>query len=297
MEGMSGITDHRECWPAFAQYWQAGRRAFADEVTAAATGLLDGGATRVFVVNAHGLGWPNVLWGELPANVGPADDAAWADGFDVAFQVGFHARAGTTGAFMSHTMVPGLKVSVDGALITECHIWAWLDGLPLIGVAGEAGLAAQMDGIVRDVPFLTVKYSTNRAAAAPVHAARSDRLAAITEFALEQAASPPAPLELPGRFTLAVALDPSLADAAEGQHGLTRTSPEVLTLVAEDWAGEAQPALEAAMGAALQPFFAAQGDLDLSSEASMGQQDQAQLDRFRRFFDDWAADDEPAWPT
>ena len=296
MEGMSGITDHRQCWPVFEQYWQTGRRAFTDEITAAATGLLNGGASGVFVVNAHGLGWPNILWDRLPANVGPADEDAWAEGFDAAFHVGFHARAGTTGAFMSHTMVPGLKVSVDDALVTESHIWAWLSGLPLIGVAGEAGLAGQMDGILGDVPFLTVKESANRGEAVSVHAAPTDGLAAITEFARDNAASP-TPLDFPDRFTLTVALDPALADAAEGQHGLTRTSPDVLTLQAEDWPQQAQPALEAAMGAALQPLLAAQDDLDLSTEASMQQEDPAKLARLRQFFEDWAAAEEPAWPS
>jgi len=57
MEGMSRVTDHRECWPAFSEYWTAGRRAFTDEVAAAADGLLRGGAAQVFVVNGHGLGW------------------------------------------------------------------------------------------------------------------------------------------------------------------------------------------------------------------------------------------------
>jgi hypothetical protein len=55
----------------------------------------------------------------------------------------------------------------------------------------------------------------------------------------------------------------------------------VLSKEAEDWGRGAQPALEAAMGAALQPLFAAQADLDLSSEAAMNQQDPGKLQRFR----------------
>jgi len=78
MDGMSRIADHRECWPLFPQYWQTGRRKFTDEVVAAAAGLLDGGATAVFVVNGRGLGWPNILWDELPELLVPADDQAWA---------------------------------------------------------------------------------------------------------------------------------------------------------------------------------------------------------------------------
>ena len=38
MEGISGVTDHRPCWPAFPEYWETGRLAFTDEVVSAATG-------------------------------------------------------------------------------------------------------------------------------------------------------------------------------------------------------------------------------------------------------------------
>jgi hypothetical protein len=75
--------------------------------------------------------WPNVLWDELPEPVAPTDNNAWSEGFDALFQIGFHARAGTANGFVGHTMVPGLRVAVDGAPVTECQIWAWLAGLPL----------------------------------------------------------------------------------------------------------------------------------------------------------------------
>jgi D-amino peptidase len=296
MEGMSRVTDHRECWPAFAEYWATGRRAFTDEVLAASAGLLDGGASDVFVVNGHGLGWPNLIWEELPSHVQAADDSARADGFDAMFQVGFHAKAGTAAGFMSHTMVPGLRVAADGELLTESHIWAWLAGIPVLGVAGDAALEDQLDGILSGTPFLPVKRAISRGEAAPVHADHDRSLGALRAFAQEcLAGSSPAPLALPRHFTFAASLDPQLADHAEGQHGLERTSPSVLSVDAEDWGRDAQPALEAAMGAALQPLLTAQGELDLSSEAAMNAQDPAALDRFRQFFVEWARATEPAW--
>ena len=79
---------------------------------------------------------------ELPERVAPADNNAWSEGVDAMFQVGFHARAGTANGFFSHTMVPGLRVAVDGAPVTECHIWARLAGLPVLGIAGDAALGA-----------------------------------------------------------------------------------------------------------------------------------------------------------
>jgi len=82
MEGISGVEDHRQCRPAFEQCWKTGRRAFTDEVRTAASGLLNGGASEVFVVNGHGLGWPNLIWDDLPDRVSQADDDAWAAGFE-----------------------------------------------------------------------------------------------------------------------------------------------------------------------------------------------------------------------
>lgn len=293
MEGMSQVVDHRQCWPAFPQYWRTGRRTFTDEVLAAATGLLDGGAGQVFVVNGHGLGWPNLLWEELPDRVERADDEAFRDGFDAMFQVGFHARAGTSDGFMSHTMVPGLMVSVNGTPITESHIWAWLAGIPVLGAAGDAALEDQLDGILRGTPFLPVKRATGRSEATTVESL--DAIRAFSRHCAENSAR--APLAVPQQFTFAVAMEPELTDHAEGQHGLTRRSPAVLSREAEDWRRDAQPALEAAMNAALRPLLAAQGDLDLSSEAAMEQQEPAALERCRRYFIEWAGRDGPAWQT
>jgi hypothetical protein len=90
-------------------------------------------------------------------------------------------------------------------------------------------------------------------------------------------------------------MDPHLSTQAEGRHGLTRASATVLSKEAEDWGRGAQPALEAAMGAALQPLFAAQADLDLSSEAAMNQQDPGKLQRFRGFFEDRVQAEGSTW--
>lgn len=297
MEGMSGVVDHRQCWPAFLQYWRTGRRAFTDEVLAAAGGLLDGGATQVAVVNGHGLNWPNLLWEELPDRVEPADDRAWAEGFDAMFQVGFHARAGTPAGFMAHTMVPGLAVAADGRPLTESHIWAWLVTLPVLGITGDAALGDQLDGILDGTPFLAVKSARTRGAAIPSDGRPEDRLAAIRTFAAGCAGRTPVPLVVPARFTFSVSLDPSLAADAEGHAGLDRTGPATLSKQATDWSRDAQPALQAAMGAALRPLLAAQDGLDLSSEEAVQHQDAAGLERCRSFYDRWAERDIEAWPA
>jgi D-amino peptidase len=297
MEGMAQVTDHRECWPVFPHYWQAGRRKFTADVVAAATGLLAGGATEVVVVNGHGLGWPNLLVEALPDRVMPFEDDASPRAFDALFQVGFHARCGTTDGFVSHTFVPGLRMAVDGALITESHAMAWRVGAPVLGITGDASLGAQLDGTLAGTPFLPVKRSASRAATTPLYATADASDAAIADFARRCALDRRqrrAPV-LPPRFTVAMSLDPHLADLAVGRHGLVRTAPAVLTVEASDWGSEADPAAGAAMGAALQPLLAAQGDLDLASEGAMRRQDAAQLEYFRRYFCEWVEASQSAW--
>jgi D-amino peptidase len=290
MEGMSRVTDHRQCWPVFPEYWETGRRAFTDETVAAARGLLEGGATEVFVVNGHGLGWPNLLVDELPDGSRLPDARAWSAGFDAMFQVGFHARVGTRDGFMSHTLVPGLTVLVDGTAVTESQIWAWLHGVEVLGVAGDAALEAQLDPGLAGTPFLPVKHSTARTNTQPAHRDPADSARAISEFARrcvhERTGTLPS---IPERFTLQVSMDPALVPHAEGRHGLRRTSEDTLSLEATDWGRDAYPALQDAMDAALVPMRAAgEGELDLSTEAAMRAQDDEALERLRAFFVAWA---------
>jgi len=295
MEGMSRVTDHRQCWPVFPHYWATGRRAFTDETVAAAEGLLEGGATEVFVVNGHGLGWPNLLEDELPAGSEMPDEEAWGEGFDAMFQVGFHSRAGTPDGFMSHTLVPGLTVLVDGEPVTESQIWAWLQGVEVLGVAGDAALAGQLEPGLAATPFLAVKHSTTRTHTTPTHRDPKDSAHAIRNFArrcvVERSGRLPI---LPERVTLTVSMDAALVPRAEGKHGLTRTGESELSVAATDWAHDAYPALQDAMDAALVPLRAAgEGRLDLTTEGAMQAQDGEALDRYRAFFVVWAESPQP----
>ena len=290
MEGAARIEDHRECWPPFPQYWESGRAKLTDDVVAAASGLLDGGATEVAVVNAHGLGWPNILWDRLPDGAFPAGDD-WSVA-DAMFQVGFHSRYGTADGFVCHTMVPRLEVKVDGRPVTESHIWAWVMGVPLLGITGDAALELELDGGLQGTRFLAVKHSSSRSDTSPMFATREASIRAIQEFARECAqAEMPAPAPLPPPFEVTFSLDPNQAEQLVGQHGLVRKSAGVLALEAQDFAREAYPALEAAMEAAMAPFFEAQGDLDVTSEEALAAQDPVGLEHLRQFFTDWMSEE------
>ncbi len=302
MEGTSGITDYRECWPVFTQYWESGRQHMMADVIAAAQGLLDGGATGVLIVNGHGFGYPNIDASQLPEGCRLISDeeetAVIQSGeFDASFQVGRHARCGTREGFMSHTQTPDFRVSIDGKIITESHINAWRANRPLLGVVGDAALEAELDGALKGTPFMAVKESQSRVETTPVHENEAAATAAIRAFAawcVVNGDNRDAP-ELPERFTFSCCLNGALADLAVNRYGLLRTSPSVLVKSCLDWWTDAEPALQAGMAASMQPWLRAWRGIDFSSLEALNQQDPAALIRARSFIDEWMHRKETGW--
>jgi D-amino peptidase len=300
MEGMSRVVDHRECWPVFPEYWRTGRRAFTDEVVAAAAGLLAGGATEVVVGNGHGICWPNLIAGELPDRVRPW--AGLGEDIDGLFEVGRHARCGTADGFVSHTGAPYLANAGDGRLLTESHNGAhkaWHQDGPVLGIVGDAALGRQLDGPLSGTPFLAVKVSSSRRDTKPVHTDAAASAATIGEFAAfcvrsrKERSVPPRP----ACYRVAISfLDAARSAAADGKHGLRRRSAAVLEIEGADWYRDLDPALGAVQQAAMGPFLAIMGDLtDIQSEEDLNSRDPASVDAARQYFTDWVSKDPPAW--
>ena len=145
MEGTSHITDLREPFPTYREYWETGRAKLTDDIVAATRGLLAGGATEVWIYNHHGAGeveWPNVIVERLPDGTRLAEDwnkLEMRDHVDAMFQVGAHARGGNA-SFLSHTILPGLRLRLDGELLSESHWWAWTGNVPVLGIVGSGEL-------------------------------------------------------------------------------------------------------------------------------------------------------------
>lgn len=188
MEGTSHIGDIEETLPTFVAYWRTGRSKLTDDVVAAARGLLDGGAEEVVVFSHHGAGaapWPNVLAERFPAGVRMAppgvEDIDIGRHADVMFQVGVHAPGGSP-SFMSHTLLPGLRLRIGDELLSESHLWAWSAAIPVLGMVGSRELG-EMRGSLGEVPFLAVQHSIDRANAQPVYADPGQTSAEIQAFA------------------------------------------------------------------------------------------------------------------
>ena len=295
MEGVATIEDPRECWPVFPEYWRIGRRKMTDEAVAAASGLLDGGATTVAIRDTHGAGlWSNIFREELPEGATMYVDSGEEQAFDAMFHLGMHARCGTENGYISHTHVPEFRMKVNGALITETHDYGWMLGLPFLGITGDNPLGPELDGSLSGTPFLGVKASTGRTETRPVH---DDPNGAIRDFARTCAqnwreAVTPRP---PDEFTLEISMRPDLADLVKPETGLQRTADHILALDGTDWRRDARPGIVAARMAALRPWHAAHGDLKVSSEEIMLQQDPASLQRLRDYISGWMETNYSAW--
>ena len=296
-EGISQITDHRECWPAFPQYWRTGRAKFTADVSAAASGLLDGGASEVVVLDGHGLQWKNVLPDRLPNRTRLLSKKESLEDFHLWFNVGAHSRCGTPDGFISHTSVPYFRVALNGALATETHGCALDVGVQPLGVTGDAALDSQLDGFLQGVPFLPVKRSSSRSKTQPLYSSSVRSTEAIRSFAKEclLARKGSKLVGVPKTVNGSFSFDKTLVAKLEGKKGLVRPSPSVLKATGRTWKAGAGQGWTTAMMVAVGPFLEAQGDLDLSSEESTRKQDRIQLERLRRYLVEWVESNPSGW--
>lgn len=257
MEGTSHIGDFHELYPIFPEYWDRGRTKLTNDISAAARGLLEGGATEVVVINHHGAGdpeWPNVVAEELPDGVRLVDcaDLAMRDEVDAMFQVGAHARGGSP-TFHSHTILPGLRLRVGQELLSESHWWAWTGDVPVLGIVGSEGLGAGL-GSLCEVPFLAVQTGDGRGSARPVFASPGQTAEAIRSFAKAAFADGRGQKSQAPRGGIILEASVQNADDAAGvmtAAGWRRTSRTELSIEAGAWREDGEP-MDAAISAALE---------------------------------------------
>jgi hypothetical protein len=152
MEGISGATSFEYASSFFPVRYAEGRRNRTDDVNAAISGLLAGGATEIVVVDGHGSGnssGPDILEDYLlaPARVlyrsTPFD--VYMESYDSSFAaviaIGMHAGAGNEAGFLSHTLLgEPVDFRVNGMPFNESMllaIGAARVKIPLIMVSGD----------------------------------------------------------------------------------------------------------------------------------------------------------------
>jgi D-aminopeptidase len=278
------------------EYWETGRPRLEEDVRAACEGLLAGGASELVVLDNHGGNTVNVSAEALPAR---ARREAWRDfdlgdrGVEATFQVGYHPRGGVEG-FLSHTYLPGLRLRVDGELISESHGRAWASAVPLLGITGN-DLHQQTIGSLSETPYLVVQRSLGRSAMQPLWSVE-EGLAAIRCFAercmRDASSAPPVNVPIDALFEASMPNGHEVVEQMTAA-GWRRAGDVIFEAHLATWFDAREP-LGAAMSAALQPFLPYWlGGFDSAEQAA--QADQERVAQLRLIFDAWAEESQPEW--
>ena len=172
MEGVTGVTHSQDVIPGRSQYDRF-RKLLTAEVNTAIAGAAEAGVTDFLVNEAHD-GMRNILLEDLDPRaeliVGQQKPFVMMEGVsnaDVAFFIGYHARAGT-GGVLSHTFTaPQVVVGVElnGEPCSEGRMNAALAGLwevPVGLVSGDDLTCEEAEALYTGVQTAKVKTAVDR---------------------------------------------------------------------------------------------------------------------------------------
>ena len=247
MEGISGVVDNVYTTPGEADYPRA-RQLMTDDCNAAIEGALEGGATRIIVNDSHGP-MRNILIEHLhpaatlisgspkPLSMMTGIDQGW----NMAFFVGYHAKAGTPDAILDHTWSGIIyEVFLNGREVGEIGLNAALAGslgVPIALVTGDDKAAAEAKDFLGDgLQTAIVKRAVGRYAAECMSLDEARRL--IREAARTAVSSPPpAPLKMEAPYHLVVGWGKSMyAEVAATIPGSRRLDGRHVEIVLDDMA-------------------------------------------------------------
>ena len=154
LEGITGVTD-REHTACDGRRYAEAIDLMAGDINATVDGLLEGGVDEVIVWDNHAVGL-NALQTKLHGGAKycrghGSNGTRWPmldDSVDGLILLGYHAKAGTYGAVLEHTMTSAswLRLTVNGREIGEIGIDGALAatvGVPVIMVSGDDKLCAE----------------------------------------------------------------------------------------------------------------------------------------------------------
>lgn len=188
MEGVAGIVDWDQCRPGSGPSYTLGCDLLQDEVNAAITGAIAGGATEIVLNDSH----------SRMANLDPrriAGEAKYLSGrhkprymmqglddtFDAIFFVGYHGSISGRPSTLSHTYNPEVftRAAVNGVEVGESGINALVAehyGVPIAFLSGDAVVQEETRPFAPDAVTVTTKESITRFSALNLHPAESCRL-------------------------------------------------------------------------------------------------------------------------
>ena len=214
IEGITGTTHWDETdigKPGYDTF----REQMTAETVAACEGALEAGATEIWVKDAHD-STRNIIAAKLPHEAKLV--RGWSGhpfltlqeldkSFDAVALIGYHSRAGSAANPLAHTMSGSdAYVKINDRFASEFLIntyTAALEGVPVVFVAGDAGLCAEAAEIVPGISSVAVKDglggSTNNLH--PLTAV--EKIRSGVEQALRRSCAT-CLVELPRRFTVEI---------------------------------------------------------------------------------------------
>jgi len=216
LEGASGVVSLRSTQ---ADAYLAARRWLTGDVNAAVEGAMEAGSVSFVLHDGHRLGQEVILLDELHPAVEVVrgrpivffEEADLARGYDGAFLIGMHARAGQS-AVLGHCLVPGVvaEVRLNGQAVGEPELAATLAGsygIPTLLVSGDDHVCLDVQRWSSGkIEAAVVKYALSRDAARclPLIEARerirSAARQAVQRVGKARAFAPPSPVTIEVEF-------------------------------------------------------------------------------------------------
>ncbi len=180
IEGITGVTHGDQAGGSSGDYMQA-RKWMTGDVNAAMEGALRAtGAAEFHVKDAHASG-RNILLEDLrkEARLIAGWDAMMSmvqgidDSFDALILIGYHSMAGTENGILAHTFSGSVKqLSINDRPVGESEIVALTAGhygVPVVFVAGDQTVVAELSGFVGEIPHAITKYGMGRESGQVIH--------------------------------------------------------------------------------------------------------------------------------
>lgn len=170
LEGIAGVTDI-EFMNRSGEKYKLAQEYLTHSINIAVAAAFEAGATNVYYIDGHG-GGGNVLRDKIHPRAECISIPQWEEllasgNIDCQIELGSHARAGTVGGFLDHTInsrqwfchkVNGIEMSELSlhALICASH------GIPIIACIGDEATCAQAKEYIPQIHVGAVKFASER---------------------------------------------------------------------------------------------------------------------------------------
>jgi D-amino peptidase len=168
LDGAAGVRNPHEVFPNFSEFREFGVANMAADASTAAEGLLAGGADEVTVLDGHFLG-ENLLTANFEEPIALGRRTLWEElargGVAGVFLTGIHGKTGTPNSFSSHTIAPFVAARLDGDIIGDPLLTAYLCGtygVPLAGASGDWVACEEVQWALHDLVTAPTKTGFDR---------------------------------------------------------------------------------------------------------------------------------------